>query len=687
MENLVKQNAIETAVDLTKTLQKIRNYYAEYVLDDISQQQLVTVTHLHKQSRNSIPIPATFLMEMAQSQPQQDKLSVDIISPYPFEARKDRKLDSFQNFAWQQLAINSDTPVSRFDLVNNRQVVKVALPDKLTSMSCVNCHNSHPDSIKRDWQLGDVRGLVEITVDVEQSLKRANQVSTSIILVCFIAFLMLVIFNLRLARKIVQPLRNMTGAISALSERKFLSTKSKHKDYAEVKALSRALVRLQNNEIKRQQLETEVHNLAYFDRLSQLPNRAAMVNYLTQLLQNSTSSECVGLILVNIEKFNEVNDTLGYDIGDKALIAISKRLVNIAAEHFVSHFNTTEFAICCISDESEIAKLADSIMTIVQQPVLIEENEISLCISIGITVVKDGHHTVEDTISQANIALHKAVQTPTASIVKYSQQLAAALNKRVETIKQLKVALEQQQLVPYFQPQLDLKTNKIVGAEVLLRWQKPDGSLVPPFEFIPIAEKSRLILPIGKQVLFAACQLTKAWQEQGIAPFRVAVNVSGVQFEEDDIVENVKQVLAATGLAPNWLELEVTETALMSDMDEIINKLSQLRDLGIELAIDDFGTGYSSLNYLKKLPIHRLKIDQSFVTNVIQNKDDQAIIEAILSLGKTMKLNVLAEGVEDESQKEYLTSLGCDEAQGYYYARPMPAHEFEQYLKNFSAEQ
>lgn len=687
MDDLVKANAVDTAVDLTKTLQKIRNYYAEHVLNDIDLDTGVEITHLHKLSKNSIPIPATFLIEMAQSYDEQDKLRVNISSPFPFETRKDRVLDEFQQYAWQQLTQDPNVPVSQFDTVNERRVVKVALPDRLTAQSCVDCHNSHQGSSKNDWQLGDVRGIVEITVDVETALERANFVSLMMILFSCAGLLILVLFNLHLAKKIVNPLRSITTAISALSERRFIDTNSKNNDYLEVAALSSAFVNFQGSERKRQALESEVHKLAYFDGLTQMPNRASTVKFLARELNNLAGKKSLKLLIVNIEKFNEVNDTLGYDIGDQALITVANRLHAVCKCHFVSRFNTTEFAISFVSDEvDDCQALAERILTIVVEPIYVEEHEISLCISIGCTQVSDNCLSVDELVSQANIALHQAVQHHAEKIVSYTSTLSQTLLDRVSMIKELKLAIENKELVPYFQPQFDLQTNELVGAEVLLRWLNPDGTLVPPFQFIPIAEKSRLIIPIGRLVLNEACRLNKLWQEQGLKPFRVAVNVSGVQFDEQNIVEEVQQALQSSGLDAKWLELEVTETALMSDIHEIVRKLTELRNLGLELAIDDFGTGYSSLNYLKQLPIHRLKIDQSFVRNVINNEDDQAIIETILNLGKTMKLKVLAEGVEGEAEERYLKSLNCDEVQGFYYAKPMSADKFREFLVALNAQ-
>lgn len=685
IENLVKENAVETAVDLSKTLQKIRNYYAEHVLTDIDKDSNIEVTHLHQLSSNSIPIPATFLIEMAQSYSEQDTLRVAVTSPYPFEPRKERVMDQFQQQAWQQLNQNPEQPVSQFAQINDRQVVKVALPDTLTSQNCVNCHNSHSDSGKKDWKLGDVRGIVEITVDVEQSLSRANNASIAMILVSFISLLLVILFNLRLAKKISTPLASITSAMSALSERKFVTTTEKHHGYLEVKALSKAFVNFQDNERKRQALEDEVHQLAYFDSLTQLPNRAAMVKQLSEQIRQLTSRESIKLVLLNIEKFNEVNDILGYGIGEQALREVAKRLQSVCEFCYLAKFNTTEFAICWQSDQEDSGQsLVERCLMTIHEPIFVDEHQINLCLNAGIYQITDTDLSPNEALSLANIALHHAELDQQEKIVLYTPSLSENFNQQVTMIKALKSAIEQDQLVPYFQPQVDLATGQLIGAEVLLRWIKPNGSLVSPIEFIPLAEKSRLIIPIGELVLNKACQFNKQWQQQGLKPIRIAVNVSGVQFAEDDMVNSVKRAIQDSGLNPKWLELEVTETALMADINDIINKLNQLRQLGVELAIDDFGTGYSSLNYLKQLPIDRLKIDQSFVRNIITNEDDQAIVNMILGLGRSMKLKVIAEGIEGEAEQQLLAELGCDEGQGYYYAKPMPAEDFERFLGRFS---
>ncbi|TDF41794.1 EAL domain-containing protein [Alteromonadaceae bacterium M269] len=685
MENLVKENAVSTAVDLTETLQKIRNYYSRNVLSKVIAHSNVESTHLHKISENGVPIPATFLIEMAQSHTENDNIKVNVTSPYPFAPRKGRVMDDFQTYAWQQLIQNPNEPVSQFDTVDGRRVVRVALPDKLTAPACVACHNAHRDSPKNDWKLGDVRGIVEIEVNVESGLERANNISLWIVLGSFLCLIVLILFNLRVARKVARPLSEITNAMTALSERKHIQTKTKRCDYTEVRTLSAAFVNFQDNELRRQALEEEVHNLAYYDTLTKVPNRASMVKFLKETIPSFSEQESLSLLIVNIDKFNEVNDTLGYSIGDQVLVAVAKRIQESCAGSIISRFNSTEFAIAYLGTktEDECLAYATKIVEQMQIPFTVDEHNVHLSVSIGITVIRDNETSIDDAIAQANIALNHAEASETEKLVYYTPALSQELHHRVKMIKELKVASNNFELVPFFQPQIDLVSGEIIGAEALLRWIKPDGTMVSPAEFIPSAEKSRLILPIGRQVLNDACRLNKQWQDLGLKPFRVAVNVSGIQFDEDDMVDAVQDALNQSGLSPEWLELEVTESALMSDIEIIVEKLSRLRDLGIELAIDDFGTGYSSLSYLKRLPIDRLKIDQSFVRHLIQDEDDQAIAQMVLGLGKSLKLKVLAEGVEDAETRDFLKERGCDEVQGYFYAKPMSAQEFTEFAKAF----
>jgi diguanylate cyclase (GGDEF)-like protein len=689
MESLARESAINNALGITRTLQKIRDYYTQNIgtklaaqlresAKNISDTSEAEAFHLLQIADTGIPVPATFLIEMSNFNTPEDQVKVSLTSPFPFRNRANRPIDDFQMRAWNELVANPDIPVTNFTTRNGHRTVRVALADRLLLPNCVSCHNSHPDSPKTDWQLGDVRGVLEIEINVEPWMARAKSLSILVISACFIGFFILVLFNLRFARRIASPMQQVTKAITSLAERKDTDIKIGQAGYTEVKALKNALGLFQHNETQRQKLEKEVQKLAYHDPLTELPNRASMVRYITESLENMGSNEALRLILVNMNKFDEINDTLGYDVGDQVLCSIAQRLQNLYPDTFIAKVNGAEFAITYVDvkENSSRSEKVRHLPTEMHKTFIVGEYEIQTTVSIGAAAIGEPHVSVSETIARASIALSQAEASNKEELVFYSPKLSEDLHYRVALIRDLKMAIQKQELQPYFQPQVCLRSGRLVGAEALLRWRKEDGSQISPAEFIPIAERSRLILTIGRNVLEDACRYNKEWQDKGLNPIRVAVNVSGVQFDEDDMVALTQETLIKTGLAPECLELEVTESALMSDIDIVIEKLTNLRKLGIELAIDDFGTGYSSLSYLKKLPIDRLKVDQSFVRHLAEDKNDQAIVKTILDLGKSLNLKLLAEGIEDPDAVEFLVKNGCTEAQGYYYGKPMPADEF-----------
>jgi diguanylate cyclase (GGDEF)-like protein len=694
MESLARESAVNNALSITQTIQKIRDYYTQNIgtklanklresAQNISSISETEAFHIAQLAETGIPVPATFLIEMSNFNTPEDEVKVSLTSPFPFDNRKDRVMDDFQMRAWNELVANPDIPVTTFTTRNGHRTVRVALADRFLLPTCVGCHNSHPESPKHDWQVGDVRGVLEIEINVEPWMARASSLSILVVSACFIGFFILVLFNLRFARRIARPMQQVTSAITSLAERKDIDINMERAGYIEVRDLNNALGLFQHNEAQRQTLEKEVEKLAYYDPLTKLPNRASMVRYLTDAIETMASDKALRLILVKLDKFSEINDTLGYDVGDKVLCSAAERLQTLYPGTVIARFNSAEFAIAYVSDKENCSRSekVQQLPTEINKTFVVGEYEIQTTASVGATAIREPNVSVGDTIARANIALSQAEASDKERLIFYSPELSEELHQRVALIRDLKVAIEQKELQPYFQPQVCLQSGRLVGAEALLRWRKADGTHVSPGEFIPVAERSRLILPIGRKVLEDACRFNKQWQEQGLEPIRVAVNVSGIQFDEDDMVALTQETLAKTGLSPECLELEVTESALMSDIDTVIKKLTNLRQLGIELAIDDFGTGYSSLSYLKQLPIDRLKVDQSFVRHLAEDKNDQAIVKTILDLGKSLNLKLLAEGIEDPQATLFLMANGCTEAQGYYYGRPMPADEFFVFAK------
>lgn len=444
----------------------------------------------------------------------------------------------------------------------------------------------------------------------------------------------------------------------------------------------------------REQAEDQIHQLAYYDNLTKLPNRTMFAERLDQAIQNHVvkKEKSIVVMSLDLDHFKDINDSLGHEMGDMLLEAVAERLVNATpADAIVSRASADEFSILAFldGDISESSEIVDDIYASLAEPLVILQEKFQVRASIGLAHCPQDGMEVSHIMKNADIALNRAKEDGRATYRFYSEDFDRAVQSRFQMLRDLRLALEGDQFKLHYHPQFDLKTGKMIGAEALLRWYRPDNSpegshLVSPVEFIPIAEQSGLIVPIGEWVMETACKAAVDWQKQGLDPIRMAVNISGIQFHRGDIVNMVKRVLNDTGLDPRLLELEVTESVFMDDINQTIDILRQLHELGCELAIDDFGTGYSSLSYLRQFPIDRLKIDQSFVRDVLTNNDDQAITRTIINLGHSLGLKVIAEGVETTDHQNFLLRENCDEVQGFKYTKPIPINELLDYGKAYN---
>jgi diguanylate cyclase (GGDEF)-like protein len=438
----------------------------------------------------------------------------------------------------------------------------------------------------------------------------------------------------------------------------------------------------------RTQAEDKIRKLAYFDSLTGLPNRTFFLEKLGESIQQKVQEEGgkLAVISIDIDNFKDVNDTMGHEVGDRLLEAIGKRLVKtLPPDAVVARVSADEFtAIVNLGPEHpDSAVYVERIFVSMIDPVNISKERLQVRVSMGVAHYPDDGDDPHQLLKNADIALNRAKEEGRDTVRYYSQDFDRIIQRRFRMLRDLRIAMDQKQLKLHYHPQFELKTGRLVAAEALLRWWRPDtskegggGKYIPPSEFIPIAEQSGLIVPIGEYVLRTACETNKKWQERGLPPIRIAVNISGVQFHRGDIVSLVSAVLEETKLEPRWLELEVTEGVFMESMQVAINTLNQLHQLGIELAVDDFGTGYSSLSYLRQFPIDRLKIDQSFIVNAATNQDDRIIVRTIIQLGHNLGLKVIAEGVETIEHETLLREEGCDESQGFKYIQPIPEEEF-----------
>lgn len=443
--------------------------------------------------------------------------------------------------------------------------------------------------------------------------------------------------------------------------------------------------------------EDKIHKLAYYDSLTGLPNRALFVQTLEQRARpkQDETVERFAVITVDLDHFKDVNDSMGHNVGDAILRSVGKKLrASLPESATVSRTGEDEFAIMMsLSGDNLSAKdVAERVAGVVRaEPFKVFNEEFQIRASVGVSVFPDDGLEADTVLKNADIALNRAKEEGRDTIKEYSEDFDRAVQERFQILRDLRDALEHNQLDLHFQPQLCLKTGKVIGAEALLRWWKPDsskagGQFISPGVFIPVAEQSGLIVPIGKWVLNKTCRFAQECKEQHGIDIRFAVNVSGNQFVHGDICNDVSSILQETGLDPHMIELEVTESVFMDDINHTISILDTLHRLGVELAIDDFGTGYSSLSYLSQFPIDRLKIDQSFIRNALNDKHNASIAKTIINLGHSLDLKVIAEGVETRDHETFLINQGCDEVQGYRYSKPVAADKFVEFMKSYSGD-
>lgn len=426
----------------------------------------------------------------------------------------------------------------------------------------------------------------------------------------------------------------------------------------------------------RRQTEEKLRVVATHDPLTALPNRTLLHERLSHVLARAQRhGRPLAVLLVDLDRFKHVNDTLGHEAGDTLLQLAARRFYNCLREtDTMARQGGDEFVVLMdeLSDRQPITRVSQRILDAMVQPFVIEGQEIHVTASIGVSVYPDDGRTL---LRNAEMALYRAKGKGGNNYQFYSAQIDSYSRERLALESGLHRALERDELRLHYQPKVDLATGQICGMEALLRWQHPQMGLVAPARFIPIAEESGLIRPIGAWALKTACMQNRAWQRLGMQRFPVAVNLSPRQFSEESLLDDIKSALAESGLEASDLELEITESMVMDDSEQAVNTLRRLKDLGIRVAIDDFGTGYSSLAYLKRFPIDSVKVDRSFVEDIPQDVDSMAIAQAIIAMAHSLRLKVVAEGVESEAQVSFLRGEGCDEIQGHYFSAARAASE------------
>jgi len=426
---------------------------------------------------------------------------------------------------------------------------------------------------------------------------------------------------------------------------------------------------------ERKLAEERVKFLAYYDALTGLPNRTLLHDRLAKALAGARRrKDKVALLFLDLDGFKNINDSLGHSVGDLLLQGVAERLKRWARDQdTVARVGGDEFLLVLtgLKDVADAAVAAERIVNMMTAGFVVQGHSLNVSCSIGVSIFPEHGADCETLIKNADAAMYSVKENGRNWFRFFTADMNAQVVERLTLESSLRLALDKKQLFLMYQPQLDIATGRITGLEALLRWQHPELGLVPPDKFIRVAENSGLILPIGEWVLRTACCQARKWQDEGLHAGPVAVNVSAIQFRQEGFCELIRRVLRETGLAPQYLELELTESLLLSNADVVLSVVRELRAMGLTLAIDDFGTGYSSFGYLRQFRVSKLKIDRSFVRDVAVNPDDAAITTAIISMAKSLNLKVIAEGVEDEAQMSFLRAMQCDEIQGYYFSRPL----------------
>jgi diguanylate cyclase (GGDEF)-like protein len=447
---------------------------------------------------------------------------------------------------------------------------------------------------------------------------------------------------------------------------------------------------------ERADAQERLRQLANYDSLTGLPNRALFRDRLAQAMARSQrSGSAMALMFLDLDRFKVVNDDLGHEVGDRLLRHVSQALTqclraadSVARDgdqpHTLSRLGGDEFTVIIenVGSAEDAAHVARRMLEALNEPFRVGDEEIVISASIGISMYPTDDVDLDTLIRHTDMAMYRSKSLGRGTYSFFSDDLTAAVTARVSLEGSLRRAIERQEFVLHYQPKGDLRTGQVTGVEALVRWQRPGHGMVPPDRFVSVLEDTGLILPVGAWVLRAACEQLAAWDRMGVPPIRLAVNLSARQFRHLYLASLVEDSLRQNDIDPQRLEIELTESLLMEDNETTRAMLESFRRLGVRLAIDDFGTGHSSLSYIKRFSIDTLKIDRSFVQSLPDNEEDAAICAAVIALGRSMRMNVVAEGVETAEQAQVLRDLGCDEMQGYWLGRPMPGAEFAAWLVN-----
>jgi len=576
---------------------------------------------------------------------------------------------------------------------NTRQLIfsNTSISDKDYFLDTWNDGKTYLIGHAHDNGFRDYPGLGWTTIirqDVNTAFAPARDLQQRILIIGIILGLIFTLIGGYLARRIAKPISQIAAAADKVAGGNFDYDPPPLPGSSETAKLSRAIHTMVSNltsEIQeRKKAEADVLKLANYDSLTGLPNRLLLNDRIDQAISASQREHSqLGVLYLDIDNFKIINDTLGHQIGDELLIEVGKRLTSTVREiDTVSRMGGDEYVIVLQSNDVEgTAHVATKLLKAVSRPYKLKQNELVVTLSIGIAMYPEDGKDFKTLYQHADVAMYRAKKNGRNNYCFFTAQMQAHSIRILQLENALRFALERNQFYLHYQPQISIQNNRVIGAEALLRWKHPEFGIVSPKEFISIAENSGQIIPIGEWVLQTAIRQLKEWIDRGLPPFIMAVNLSAVQFRHANLPDYISQTLEEAQLPPEYLELELTEGAAMDDPPTAIRIMDELHARGVRMSIDDFGTGHSSLSYLKKFNVYKLKIDQSFVRDIREDKDDRAIVTAIIQMANSLSFQTIAEGVETEEQLTFLREQNCGEAQGYYFSRSLSTEQFEAFIK------
>ena len=642
LPSTMRAAAIEAAyrsnIEIAEQIKITRGYYARNIVAKALRTRALTPSMTHAGNPNAIPLPATFVKDISDLLKEKDT-SLALVSPYPWPHRADRKMNEFENKAWKAFQKNPKAIFSRQEIRDGKRVLRVAVADVMTSKTCVNCHNTHPQSTKTDWKVGDVRAVMEVMKVVEPYLaaadQRSNKITWTVVgLATIVAFVLL--------------------AVTLLVT---LRTREKRK------------------------ADRNVYYLAHHDPLTGVLNRATFMDRLDAALRRRMATRnCLAVHYIDLDGFKEINDKFGHSSGDELIQCAAKRLQTLcSSDTLIARLGGDEFAVAqlSISNEDVAKEMASSIVAALSETFALAQHQVRISASVGVMIATPDTPNAQEIVKAADIALYKAKADGRQRYMFFTREMREQAMAHRKLKDAIRLAAREDGFELHFQPICSAKTCALEGFEALLRLPDGEGGFIPPSIFVPVAEEIGLISEIGEWVINHACEVATSWPGH----LTVAVNLSPEQFKArrsscKPLSSVVQTALAASGLEAHRLELEITENVFLETSDEVVSEMHRLKEIGVRLVMDDFGTGYSSLSYLCNLPLDKIKIDQSFTAaSANSHSKVDPILESITTLGHVLQMQVTAEGIETREQANHFSALSCDQLQGYLLSRPIPQSE------------